>query len=198
MSNKRNYEIVWNVTTNSVKLPQISVFNTDKNIFNFKLYIENGTGKNIVRATHDELAEYKVVLKTVKKKTNTYIEHDGVLDSIDDFFLFDLPEKFSNAVDSYNCQLFLTDDKNTEDITTDDEVVTSNPFTYAVKSSITTDLNGAITSNPDLPIVENLINELKVLAGLTLEDPNTVFGDYEKKVDVPKKNFNRGWENIFS
>lgn len=187
MSNKRNYEIVWNVTTNSVKLPQISVFNTDKNIFNFKLYIEHGTGKNIVRAKHDELAEYKVVLKTVKKKTNTYITHDGVLDTIGDFFLFDLPEKFSNAVDSYNCQLFLTDDKNTEDITTDDEVVTSNPFTYAVKPSITTDLNGAITSNPDLPIVENLINELKVLAGLTLEDPNTVFGDYEKKVDVPKK-----------
>ena len=25
------------------------------------------------------------------------------------------------------------------------------------------------------------------MAGLTLEDPNTVFGDYEKKVDVPKK-----------
>lgn len=187
MSNKRNYEIVWNVTTNSVKLPQISVFNTDKNIFNFKLYIENGTGKNIVRATHDELAEYKVVLKTVKKKTNTYIEHDGVLDNIGDFFLFDLPEKFSNAIDSYNCQLFLTDDKNTTDITTDDEVVTSSPFTYTVKPSIITDLNGAIESNPDKPILEELIAEVKGLSGLDPDASETLLSPYEKKVDVPKK-----------
>lgn len=187
MSNKRDYEIIWNVTTNSIKLPNISVFNTDVNIFNFKLYVERGTGKHIVRATHDELAKYKIVLKTVKKKTNTYITHDGVLDVTDNFFLFDLPEKFSNAVDSYNCQLFLTDDKNTADITTDDEVVTSNPFTYSIKPSITTDLNGAIESNPDKPILEELIAEVKGLSGLDPDATETLLSPYEKKVNIPRK-----------
>ncbi|MDY4127666.1 hypothetical protein [Peptostreptococcus porci] len=83
--------------------------------------------------------------------------------------------------------MFITDTKGTNDSELDDEVVTSVPFNYNVTASILTGLNTEITANPDLPVVENLINELKVLGGLTLEDPNTVFGDYEKKVDVPKK-----------
>lgn len=180
--NKRNYELTLNVTTGKIKIPSISIYNTDKGIFNIKLFLEKGEGKNIVKLTHDEMVNYKALFQAVKSKTKNYVELEGTLDETENFFYYDLGSKFNDQVGVYNCQIFITDTKGTNDSTTDDEVVTSVPFNYTVTASILTGLNAEITANPDLPVLQELINECKILMNLDSADMS-VLDPFQKKED---------------
>lgn len=180
--NKRNYELTLNVTTGKIKIPQISIYNTDKGIFNIKLFLEKGEGKNIVKLTHDEMVNYKALFQAVKSKTKNYVELEGILDETENFFYYDLGSKFNDQVGVYNCQIFVTDTKGTKDNTTDDEIVTSVPFNYSVTASILTGLNAEITANPDLPVLKELINECKILMKLDSADMS-VLNPFQKKED---------------
>ena len=180
--NKRNYELTLNVTTGKIKIPSISIYNTDKGIFNIKLFLEKGEGKNIVKLTHDEMVNYKALFQAVKSKTKNYVELEGILDETENFFYYDLGSKFNDQVGVYNCQIFVTDTKGTKDNTTDDEIVTSVPFNYTVTASILTGLNAEITANPDLPVLQELINECKILMNLDSADMS-VLDPFQKKED---------------
>ena len=180
--NKRNYELTLNVTTGKIKIPSISIYNTDKGIFNIKLFLEKGEGKNIVKLTHDEMLNYKALFQAVKSKTKNYVELEGILDETENFFYYDLGSKFNDQVGVYNCQIFVTDTKGTKDNTTDDEIVTSVPFNYTVTASILTGLNAEITANPDLPVLQELINECKILMNLDSADMS-VLDPFQKKED---------------
>lgn len=180
--NKRNYELTLNVTTGKIKIPSISIYNTDKGIFNIKLFLEKGEGKNILKLTHDEMVNYKALFQAVKSKTKNYVELEGILDETENFFYYDLGSKFNDQVGVYNCQIFVTDTKGTKDNTTDDEIVTSVPFNYSVTASILTGLNAEITANPDLPVLKELINECKILMKLDSADMS-VLNPFQKKED---------------
>lgn len=180
--NKRNYELTLNVTTGKIKIPSINIYNTDKGIFNIKLFLEKGEGKNIAKLTHDEIVNYKALFQAVKSKTKNYVELEGVLDETENFFYYDLGSKFNDQVGVYNCQIFITDTKGTNNNTTDDEVVTSVPFNYTVTASILTGLNAEITANPDLPVLKELINECKILMNLDSADMS-VLDPFQKKED---------------
>lgn len=180
--NKRNYELTLNVTTGKIKIPQISIYNTDKGIFNIKLFLEKGEGKNIVKLTHDEMVNYKTLFQAVKSKTKNYVELEGILDETENFFYYDLGSKFNDQVGVYNCQMFITDTNGTSDNETDDEVVTSVPFNYTVTASILTGLNAEIEANPDLPVLKELINECKILMNLDSADMS-VLDPFQKKED---------------
>ena len=174
INNKRQYEMILNVDS-SVTVPTMQVYNTDENIFDLKVYITVNENNRPRKLDHDELQNYKLKLQVVKPVSNQYKEVEGVLDGAENFFLFEIPKTLSDKVGTYKCQIKVTDDKGDGD-GGNDEILTSKEFTYQVKASLLTGISPDIDTTPEIPILQSLINEVKIAGGLTVDDPNTIIG----------------------
>ena len=174
INNKRQYEMILNVDS-SVTVPTMQVYNTDENIFDLKVYVTVNENNRPRKLDHDELQNYKLKLQVVKPVSNQYKEVEGVLDGAENFFLFEIPKTLSDKVGTYKCQIKVTDDKGDGD-GGNDEILTSKEFTYQVKASLLTGISPDIDTTPEIPILESLINEVKIASGLTVDDPNTIIG----------------------
>ena len=174
INNKRQYEMTLNVNS-SVTVPTMQVYNTDENIFDLKVYVTVNENNRPRKLDHDELQNYKLKLQVVKPVSNQYKEVEGVLDGAENFFLFEIPKTLSDKVGTYKCQIKVTDDKGDGD-GGNDEILTSKEFTYQVKASLLTGLSPDIDTTPEIPILQSLINEVKIASGLTVDDPNTIIG----------------------
>lgn len=174
INNKRQYEMTLNVDS-SVTVPTMQVYNTDENIFDLKVYVTVNENNRPRKLNHDELQNYKLKLQVVKPVSNQYKEVEGVLDGAENFFLFEIPKTLSDKVGTYKCQIKVTDDKGDGD-GGNDEILTSKEFTYQVKASLLTGISPDIDTTPEIPILESLINEVKIAGGLTVDDPNTIIG----------------------
>ena len=174
INNKRQYEMTLNVNS-SVTVPTMQVYNTDENIFDLKVYVTVNENDRPRKLNHDELQNYKLTLQVVKPVSNQYKEVEGVLDGAENFFLFEIPKTLSDKVGTYKCQIKVTDDKGDGD-GGNDEILTSKEFTYQVKASLLTGISPDIDTTPEIPILESLINEVKIASGLTVDDPNTIIG----------------------
>ena len=174
INNKRQYEMTLNVDS-SVTVPTMQVYNTDENIFDLKVYVTVNENDRPRKLNHDELQNYKLKLQVVKPVSNQYKEVEGVLDGAENFFLFEIPKTLSDKVGTYKCQIKVTDDKGDGD-GGNDEILTSKEFTYQVKASLLTGISPDIDTTPEIPILESLINEVKIAGGLTVDDPNTIIG----------------------
>ena len=174
INNKRQYEMTLNVNS-SVTVPTMQVYNTDENIFDLKVYVTVNENNRPRKLDHDELQNYKLKLQVVKPVSNQYKEVEGVLDGAENFFLFEIPKTLSDKVGTYKCQIKVTDDKGDGD-GGNDEILTSKEFTYQVKASLLTGISPDIDTTPEIPILESLINEVKIASGLTVDDPNTIIG----------------------
>ena len=174
INNKRQYEMILNVDS-SVTVPTMQVYNTDENIFDLKVYVTVNENNRPRKLDHDELQNYKLKLQVVKPVSNQYKEVEGVLDGAENFFLFEIPKTLSDKVGTYKCQIKVTDDKGDGD-GGNDEILTSKEFTYQVKASLLTGISPDIDTTPEIPILESLINEVKIAGGLTVDDPNTIIG----------------------
>ena len=174
INNKRQYEMTLNVDS-SVTVPTMQVYNTDENIFDLKVYVTVNENDRPRKLNHDELQNYKLKLQVVKPVSNQYKEVEGVLDGTENFFLFEIPKTLSDKVGTYKCQIKVTDDKGDGD-GGNDEILTSKEFTYQVKASLLTGISPDIDTTPEIPILESLINEVKIASGLTVDDPNTIIG----------------------
>ena len=174
INNKRQYEMTLNVDS-SVTVPTMQVYNTDENIFDLKVYVTVNENDRPRKLNHDELQNYKLKLQVVKPVSNQYKEVEGVLDGAENFFLFEIPKTLSDKVGTYKCQIKVTDDKGDGD-GANDEILTSKEFTYQVKASLLTGISPDIDTTPEIPILESLINEVKIAGGLTVDDPNTIIG----------------------
>ena len=174
INNKRQYEMTLNVNS-SVTVPTMQVYNTDENIFDLKVYVTVNENNRPRKLNHDELQNYKLKLQVVKPVSNQYKEVEGVLDGAENFFLFEIPKTLSDKVGTYKCQIKVTDDKGDGD-GGNDEILTSKEFTYQVKASLLTGISPDIDTTPEIPILESLINEVKIAGGLTVDDPNTIIG----------------------
>ena len=174
INNKRQYEMTLNVNS-SVTVPTMQVYNTDENIFDLKVYVTVNENNRPRKLNHDELQNYKLKLQVVKPVSNQYKEVEGVLDGAENFFLFEIPKTLSDKVGTYKCQIKVTDDKGDGD-GGNDEILTSKEFTYQVKASLLTGISPDIDTTPEIPILESLINEVKIASGLTVDDPNTIIG----------------------
>ena len=174
INNKRQYEMTLNVNS-SVTVPTMQVYNTDENIFDLKVYVTVNENDRPRKLNHDELQNYKLTLQVVKPVSNQYKEVEGVLDGAENFFLFEIPKTLSDKVGTYKCQIKVTDDKGDGD-GGNDEILTSKEFTYQVKASLLTGISPDIDTTPEIPILESLINEVKIAGGLTVDDPNTIIG----------------------
>ena len=174
INNKRQYEMTLNVNS-SVTVPTMQVYNTDENIFDLKVYVTVNENDRPRKLNHDELQNYKLKLQVVKPVSNQYKEVEGVLDGAENFFLFEIPKTLSDKVGTYKCQIKVTDDKGDGD-GGNDEILTSKEFTYQVKASLLTGISPDIDTTPEIPILQSLINEVKIAGGLTVDDPNTIIG----------------------
>ena len=174
INNKRQYEMILNVDS-SVTVPTMQVYNTDENIFDLKVYVTVNENDRPRKLDHDELQNYKLKLQVVKPVSNQYKEVEGVLDGAENFFLFEIPKTLSDKVGTYKCQIKVTDDKGDGD-GANDEILTSKEFTYQVKPSLLTGISPDIDTTPEIPILQSLINEVKIASGLTVDDPNTIIG----------------------
>ena len=174
INNKRQYEMILNVDS-SVTVPTMQVYNTDENIFDLKVYVTVNENDRPRKLNHDELQNYKLKLQVVKPVSNQYKEVEGVLDGAENFFLFEIPKTLSDKVGTYKCQIKVTDDKGDGD-GGNDEILTSKEFTYQVKASLLTGISPDIDTTPEIPILQSLINEVKIAGGLTVDDPNTIIG----------------------
>ena len=174
INNKRQYEMTLNVNS-SVTVPTMQVYNTDENIFDLKVYVTVNENNRPRKLDRDELQNYKLKLQVVKPVSNQYKEVEGVLDGAENFFLFEIPKTLSDKVGTYKCQIKVTDDKGDGD-GGNDEILTSKVFRYQVKPSLLTGISPDIDTTPEIPILESLINEVKIAGGLTVDDPNTIIG----------------------
>lgn len=144
---------------------QITLYNVDKNVFNVYLTLQKGKSGTILNA---DLANYATVLTVIKPKSKQYREFTGVVDGSEDRLKFVLGDEFSNQVGKYAFEF---------SVTNGEEVITSSPGAYNVTGSILTGLNAEIESNPDLPVLKELIRQMQELGAADLSE-------YQKKTDA--------------
>ena len=164
----KDYLVVADLKSASTKAPSMIGYNTDKRIFNIflKLQITMSSNPDIkVFITNEEASNFKTKLTVVKPRTNQlrYIEgtHMNVGTSGNGaVYQFDLPSEFTDQCGIYKCELTVTCDVNGFE-----ELITCDAFTYTIKPSVVTGLNPEIETKPELPVLEQLIEEVKKLQG---------------------------------
>ncbi|WP_297136114.1 CD1375 family protein [Terrisporobacter sp.] len=162
----RDYLVIADLKSGKITSPNMSFYNTDKNIANLfvKLQITMSTNPSIVGFVNkEEASNYNVKLTVVKPKTTMLVELTGVVQDESVMgngavYLFDMPQNFTDQVGKYICELEITCMVNGRE-----EVVTCEPFEYVVKESVVTGLNIEIEPDPDVPVLKQLIDEVRYL-----------------------------------
>lgn len=162
----RDYLVIADLKSGKITSPNMSFYNTDKNIANLfvKLQITMSTNPSITGFVNkEEASNYNVKLSVVKPKTTMLVELTGIVQDESVMgngavYLFDMPQNFTDQVGKYICELEITCMVNGRE-----EVVTCDPFEYSVKESVVTGLNIEIEPNPDVPVLRQLIDEVRYL-----------------------------------
>ena len=171
----RDYLIKINVKEATIDVPKMTFWNTDKKTSNMFVQLvinmsENELIKNYV--TIENATDYKIVLNVIKPKTNQYRTFEAkLLNEEKALFEIDLTSEFIDQVGNYNFEFEVS-----SKVDNNDESITTSNGTYEVKGSILTNLNEEISSSPDLPILKQLIEQVKSLQGGDLTG-------YQKKSD---------------
>ena len=181
------------MTRSISKEGSIKYYNSDKNVANIymKLMAESSDGVQKEVAV-DEASNYTVKIDVIKPKTNQIRTVPGVLstDLTDEtcaIWKFELGEDFTNQIGEVICQTYI---KNST------QNLTMRYFAYTVESDKLTGLNSEIVTDPDLPILKELIKkvedlqanggggsvidkEIKLIADLTIDVNNSSAIRYE-------------------
>lgn len=181
------------MTRSITKEGSIKYYNTDKNVANIymKLMAESPDGAQ-KEVLVDEASNYTVTIDVIKPKTNQIRTVPGVLstDLTDEtcaIWKFELGEDFTNQIGEVICQTYI---KNST------QNLTMRYFAYTVEADKLTGLNAEIVTDPDLPILKELIKkveelqanggggsvvdrEIKLIADLTIDASNSGAIRYE-------------------
>lgn len=180
----RDYLVIADLKSGKITSPNMSFYNTDKNIANLfvKLQITMSTNPSITGFVNkEEASNYNVKLTVVKPKTTMLVELTGVVQDESVMgngavYLFDMPQNFTDQVGKYICELEITCMVNGRE-----KIVTCDPFRYTVKASAVTGLNVEIEPNPDIPVLRQLIDEVRYLQ--ENEVSAETFAAYQKITD---------------
>lgn len=149
------------MTRSISKEGSIKYYNSDKNVANIymKLMAESPDGAQ-KEVSVDEASNYTVTIDAIKSKTNQIRTVPGVLsnDLTDEtcaIWKFELGEDLTNQIGEVICQTYI---KNTT------QNLTMRYFAYTVEADKLTGLNAEIVTDPDLPILKELIQEVKETA----------------------------------
>lgn len=171
----RDYLIKINVKEATIDVPKMTFWNTDKKTSNMFVQLvinmsENELIKNYV--TIENATDYKITLNVIKPKTNQYRTFEAkLLNEEKALFEIDLTSEFIDQVGDYSFEFEVS-----SKVDSNDESITTSNATYEVKGSILTNLNEETSSSPDLPILKQLIEQVKSLQGGDLTG-------YQKKSD---------------
>ena len=141
---------------------KIFFYNTDKNISNLYVKIKKNNDDGVgVELSANDLKDITVKLTAIKPKTNQTRDMIGILteeltDQSCAIYKFELSQEFTDQVGSVVCEFELSNASG--------EKVTIDAFSYRIKESKLTGLNAEIESNPDLPVLKQLIKEVKETA----------------------------------
>lgn len=171
----RDYLIKINVKEATIDVPKMTFWNTDKKTSNMfvQLVINMSTNELISQyVTVQNATDYKITLNVIKPKTKQYKTIEAtLLNEEKALFEIDLTSEFIDQVGNYNFEFEVS-----SKVDNNDESITTSNGTYEVKGSILTNLNEEISSSPDLPILKQLIEQVKSLQGGDLTG-------YQKKSD---------------
>ena len=171
----RDYLIKINVKEATIDVPKMTFWNTDKKTSNMFVQLvinmsENELIKNYV--TVQNATDYKITLNVIKPKTNQYKTIEAtLLNEEKALFEIDLPDEFTDQVGDYSFEFEVS-----SKVDSNDESITTSNGIYKVNGSILTNLNEETSSSPDLPILKQLIEQVKSLQGGDLTG-------YQKKED---------------
>lgn len=171
----RDYLIKINVKEATIDVPKMTFWNTDKKTSNMfvQLVINMSTNELISQyVTVQNATDYKITLNVIKPKTKQYKTIEAtLLNEEKALFEIDLPDEFTDQVGDYSFEFEVS-----SKVDSNDESITTSNATYEVKGSILTNLNEETSSSPDLPILKQLIEQVKSLQGGDLTG-------YQKKSD---------------
>ena len=171
----RDYLIKINVKEATIDVPKMTFWNTDKKTSNMfvQLVINMSTNELISNyVTVQNATDYKITLNVIKPKTNQYKTIEAtLLNEEKALFEIDLPDEFTDQVGDYSFEFEVS-----SKVDSNDESITTSNGIYKVNGSILTNLNEETSSSPDLPILKQLIEQVKSLQGGDLTG-------YQKKED---------------
>lgn len=171
----RDYLIKINVKEATIDVPKMTFWNTDKKTSNMfvQLVINMSTNELISNyVTVQNATDYKITLNVIKPKTNQYRTIEAtLLNEEKALFEIDLPDEFTDQVGDYSFEFEVS-----SKVDSNDESITTSNGIYKVNGSILTNLNEETSSSPDLPILKQLIEQVKSLQGGDLTG-------YQKKED---------------
>lgn len=171
----RDYLIKINVKEATIDVPKMTFWNTDKKTSNMfvQLVINMSTNELISNyVTVQNATDYKITLNVIKPKTNQYKTIEAtLLNEEKALFEIDLPDEYKDQVGNYSFEFEVS-----SKVDSNDESITTSSSSYTVNGSILTNLNEETSSSPDLPILKQLIEQVKSLQGGDLTG-------YQKKSD---------------
>ena len=157
MSNaNRDYAIVYDIKNSSLVLSRPLIFYiTDKNTSNIfvKLVTRITVGDGIDQYTDIENASNYILTMRVIKPNNEVKSIEATQHETESIFQFDLTENFKDIPGKYTCELIIS-----TIVSSRQELITSDPFSYEVKRSILSNV-GEIIETVDTT-VEKLLNDL--------------------------------------
>ena len=171
----RDYLIKINVKEATIDVPKMTFWNTDKKTSNMfvQLVINMSTNELISQyVTVQNATDYKITLNVIKPKTKQYKTIEAtLLNEEKALFEIDLQDEFTDKVGDYSFEFEVS-----SKVDSNDESITTSNGIYKVNGSILTNLNEETSSSPDLPILKQLIEQVKSLQGGDLTG-------YQKKSD---------------
>ena len=175
----RDYLIKINVKEATIDVPKMTFWNTDKKTSNmFVQLVINMSENELIKnyATIENATDYKITLNVIKPKTNQYRTFEAkLLNEEEALFEIDLTSEFTDQVGDYSFEFEVS-----SKVDSNDESITTSNGIYKVNGSILTNLNEETSSSPDLPILKQLIEQVKSLQGGDLTG-------YQKKNDAAQK-----------
>lgn len=155
MNIDRNYNIKLDITNGSV-------YYFDDLCFCINDIDVNNIICSVVRATDDvicspieDIENIRLKLIAIKPKTKAYREVEAILiNKQEAIYEFRLPPELTDQIGNYHAEIVVY-------TTTSNKLLTSIPIYYKVNKSILNDCDEEITSDPDYPILKELIEEVK-------------------------------------
>lgn len=163
MSNiNKEFIIVVDVKKTTVKYSSSMAFYvTDKKTSNiFCQLVVNESKNELINkyAPIENSSDYKITLRVIKPNNEPKELEFTLLNQRDAFFMVDLPDEYKDYTGIYKCELFVDCMVNGEL-----ERITTSSFNYTVKPSIMNDLDEVIEGDPDYPLVDEIVKQLKTV-----------------------------------
>ena len=156
MSIDRNYNISLDISNGSVSCLDSLYFSiTDDNVTNiFCNVITSDYSKYPIEVNPiTDATDITLKLYVIKPKTSQYREIDAILiDEKNSVFEFVLDRTALDQIGKYKCELMISQD---------DKTLTSDSFFYRVTDSIFNQFDEEVESDPDYPVLLDLINQVQ-------------------------------------